>query len=629
MSSLSRGRNRRAAGGKHVKRKAMPGIFGLISDKPVQETRAIIASMASVMSYEPSYTLGTYQAESLGIYIGWAILAGSFSDGMPLWNEQKDICLFLSGEVFTDSEELARSKRARHTLNPAEAGHLVDLYEEHGCEFFSRLNGSFAGLLLDTRQGKAFLFNDRYGLERIYFHENGSDFYYSSEAKALLKVLPATRRLDERSFAEFLSLNCVLQNRTLFAGISLVPGGSVWAFSGKRVCKKHFYFSREAWESQPELTKEVYREKFRETWKRILPRYVRGHEKVALSLTGGIDSRMILAWLQPGAGALPCYTWDSMYHSCFDARLAHKIAKICQQPHHTIPLRQSFFAEFPKWAEKAVYVSDGCKNVTGAIDLYLQRSARSISPVRLTGVYGNELLRRKITFTPHVPRETLYEHDALRLVEAAHDSYRAEVQGNLASFALFKQAPWHASGNFSIQRAQLTFRTPYFDNDLVALAYQAPQQCQSVEFFLNFIAEGNPALADLYTDRGFARPPASIRKKFTRSWREFTFKAEYLFNDGMPQWFARINKRASLLHLERLFLGRHKVDHFRTWYQNELADYVKGILLDPKTLSRSYLNRRRLEVLVSDHLSGRANYTGEITRVLTLELLLRSLIEHA
>ncbi len=607
----------------------MPGIFGLIGDKRIQESREVIAAMAGSMSHESSssYSSGVYSNESLGVCIGWTSLGGSFSDCMPIWNEQKDICLFLTGEVFADSEELSGLRRDGHQLNREDARYLVDLYEEHGCAFLAELNGWFGGLILDLRKSAILLFNDRYGMERIYFHQKGDDFYFSSQAKALLKVLPATRRLDDRSFAEFLSLNCVLQNRTLFAGISLVPGGSVWSFRRKNLRNEQLYFNRKEWEIQPELVEGEYREKFRETWKRILPRYMRSHDNVALSLTGGVDSRMILAWMQAPAGALPCYTWDSLYRTCFDARLARQSAAICHQPHHTIALSRSFFPEFPNWAEKAVYISDGCKNVTGAMDLYLQQGARSISPVRLTGVYGNELLRRKVTFKPRVLSDALYPSDVLRLAQSIRDTYRAELEGNLASFTVFKQAPWHASGNFSVQRSQLTFRTPYFDNDLVALAYQAPPQCRNVEFFLAFIAEGNPALGRLYTDRGFANPPASVSKKLVRRWREFTFKAEYLYNDGMPQWFARMDKRTSLLHLERLFLGRHKIDHFRIWYQKELANYVREILLDPRTLSRSFLKRRRLEEMVSNHLSGGANHTREITRLLSVELLLRSLIE--
>ena len=52
---------------------------------------------------------------------------------------------------------------------------------------------------------------------------------------------------------------------------------------------------------------------------------------------------------------------------------------------------------------------------------------------------------------------------------------------------------------------------------------------------------------------------------------EFTFKAEYAYDYGMPQWVARIDHVLSPLHLERLFLGRHKYAHYRVWYRDVLV----------------------------------------------------------
>ena len=48
---------------------------------------------------------------------------------------------------------------------------LVHLYEEEGDKFLEKLNGLFSGLLIDKRQKRAVLFNDRYGVERIYYYE--------------------------------------------------------------------------------------------------------------------------------------------------------------------------------------------------------------------------------------------------------------------------------------------------------------------------------------------------------------------------------------------------------------------------------------------------------------------------
>ena len=91
----------------------------------------------------------------------------------------------------------------------------------------------------------------------------------------------------------------------------------------------------------------------------------------------------------------------------------------------------------------------------------------------------------------------------------------------------------------------------------------------------------------------------------------------------MPQWVAQIHHALTPLRLERLFLGRHKVSHFRVWYRDALAKYVREMLLDRRTLSRPYLERKGVESIVQGHLNGGRNYTKEIHKILTLELLHR------
>ena len=133
--------------------------------------------------------------------------------------------------------------------------------------------------------------------------------------------------------------------------------------------KKKAYFKQESWENQPELTESDFYEKLKETWTRVLPRYFRGKQSIGLSLTGGVDSRMILAWAPRPPGTLPCYTWGGTYRDCADVKIARRAAKLCEQPHKTILVGAEFLSQFPDLAERAVYISDGTMDVTGSIDL--------------------------------------------------------------------------------------------------------------------------------------------------------------------------------------------------------------------------------------------------------------------
>jgi asparagine synthase (glutamine-hydrolysing) len=95
----------------------------------------------------------------------------------------------------------------------------------------------------------------------------------------------------------------------------------------------------------------------------------------------------------------------------------------------------------------------------------------------------------------------------------------------------------------------------------------------------------------------------------------------------MPQWVAQIDHLFSPLHLERIWLGRHKVFHFRVWYRDQLANYVREILLDPKSLSRPYVEPNKVRAVVEGHIKGNRNYTTEIHRLLTLELTHRLILD--
>jgi asparagine synthase (glutamine-hydrolysing) len=158
--------------------------------------------------------------------------------------------------------------------------------------------------------------------------------------------------------------------------------------------------------------------------------------------------------------------------------------------------------------------------------------------------------------------------------------------------------------------------------------FRAPQVAHaSNDVCLRLIADGDPALGRIRTDRGVGGTAGPLASAASRALREFQFKAEYAYDYGMPQWLTWVDGRLSPLRLERAFLGRHKFFHFRLWYRDALAGYVREMLLDPRTLARPYLEPNRLRFIVASHTGGTRNYTTEIHKVLSLELVHRLFID--
>lgn len=606
----------------------MPGIAGFISSTFDRDSQVVLRRMVECMKHEPFYTSGVLEQRQLGLAAGWVSHKGSFADCLPVWNETKDICLLFAGEHFVEPDTVLGLKQKGHECQGDDARCLVHLYEELGPKFVNRLNGVFSGLIVDLRARTILLFNDRYGLGRIYLHENKNGFFFASEAKSLLKVLPELRQVEMTSLGEFFSCGCALQGRTLFAGVSLLPGGSLWKFSAGGLVEKVSYFNRDGWDKQMELPASGYYESMARTFSQLLPRYFRGKQSVGLSLTGGIDSRMIIASLMPPPSTVPCYTFGGMYRDCADVKLARSIAKLCQQSFEVIPVTKQVFSEFPSLARRAVYYTDGAMDVTGAVELFANRRAREIAPVRMTGNYGSEILRGNVAFKPMPISRSIFSPDFVPIFDAAAVTYGHERNGSRTGFIAFKQVPWFHYARMALEQSQLTIRSPYLDNELVQLAFRAPGDIAvNKEMAFRFIAEKSRALSEILSDRGAPMQPGRPAGKFKLFCQEFLPRVEYICDYGMPQWFAKLNRLSGPLRLDRVFLGRQKFYHFRTWYRHELAPHVREVLLDPRSLSRAYLDRTQVEAMVSAHTTGKGNYTLEIHKLLSCELLQRSLIE--
>jgi asparagine synthase (glutamine-hydrolysing) len=592
-------------------------------DRAIAELRRMVATMR----HESFYEIGTWVDESLGVYVGWSVHKSSFADGMPLVNEERNVILVFSGEEFPEPGTPRRLKERGHCFDADGPEYLVHVSEDDPA-FPASLNGRFHGLRIDLTRREATLFNDRFGMHRLYYHESKEAFYFAAEAKAILAVRPETRTIDVRALGELASCGCVLENRSLFKGIHLLPGSSKWTFCSGALDRQSTYFEPREWEDHSPFEPEAYYEALREVFARNLPRYFEGRQRIGMSLTGGLDTRMVMAWQNNRAGCLPCYTFGGMLRDNQDVVIARRVARVCQQPHEVIPAGEEFLSRFPHYAERSVYLTDGCTSVSLSPDLYIYERARDIAPVRMTGNYGGEVLRQVRAFKPMPQLPGLFQPELMSSIQQARETYAALIHQHTLSFALFRQAPWHHYGVLALEQTQLSLRTPFLDNDFVRTVFRAPESAtRTNDACLRLIGDGNPALRKIRTDRGVGGSAGRVTAAVTRAILEFSFKAEYAYDYGMPQSVARIDHRLSGLGLERLFLGRHKFYHFRTWYRDYLAQYVRDMLLDSKTLSRPYVERKKVEAVVSGHLKGDRNHTTEIHKLLTLELLHRLFID--
>lgn len=598
----------------------MPGIAGIIgkSGAPVCEQEH--TAMVRAMKHEPFYINGTYFAESLNLRVGWTVPENPFCDSMPLVNKERNILMIFHGENFSRSSSDARL-RGHCRASSEDASHLIRLYERMGGAFLRELNGWFAGILIDLNRHKALLFNDRYGMQRLYYHESDEALFFSSEAKSLLRVISSLREINPEALAEYLAFDCVLENKSLFKGISVLPGGSCWTLEGGR-CRREQYFTPQTLEATGVIGENDAVERLERVFLDILPDYLRPSDRLAISLTGGLDTRLMIA-ASPDARGLPAYTFAGN-RDTFDVRQARRVAKASGLKYQVVRLNDDFLETFPKLAEQTVYISDGELGVSGTHNLYLNRLAREISPVRLTGLFGSEVLRQG-RILPQAPKlNGLLNPDLHKDIKDAEQRVASYRAGHPLTTALCVDIPWRAQGIMSIERSQVTVRSPFMDNDLVELLYAFPnavRETKSVQ--QEVIRRLNPQLAGILSNRGHASGRNPVVRAGAQMFLWFLFKLDYLYFFEAPDWMLKCLSR-----FPQWMLGYQKFEHYRIWYRRKLAGYIGDMLLDRRTLERPFFNSGFLQTAVEEHAAGRRNYRNEISAALTIELIMRTLIEN-
>jgi asparagine synthase (glutamine-hydrolysing) len=591
----------------------MPGIVGLVSRQPPALCSARVTEMVACMQHETFYVSGTHAAPELGVYAGWSAHEHSFADCQPIVGDHQ-VTLVFSGECYSDPGSSDNT-----------ASRLLQLYRERQHTFFEELNGIFSGLLIDRRRHKVVLFNDRYGLDRIYYHEGKEGFYFASEAKSLLRILPELRAYDSEGLADFLRYGCTSNWRSLFRDVGILPAGSAWDVTCQPY-KKRSYSTLVALESQPQLTVESFQEEFTDTLTRVIGCYVDSDRPVGVSLTGGIDMRLIMAYSAAQNGRLLSYTFGGVAGDTVDVRLAARVASACRIPHRVLRIGSDFFSDYSSLADRTVYVTDGYFGVCGAHEIYLNRQARGLAPVRLTGNFGSEIFRGASTFKPLHLSQSLIDPGLRRELLGERSTASNSTSPNPVSFAAFKEIPWKLFGSVRAAQSQLSMRTPYLDNELVALAFRAPAACRwSPMPWAAILKRIGAGLDSIPTDQGLL-PASRFFSSVASIWYKASFRLDYWRKDALPHWLTGFDDLLSGLDG---ILGSHRFLTYRRWFRDELAEYVCDQLRASRTLQSPLWNRRFIDQLADDHISGRKNYLPDINMVLTCAAIDRLLLRAA
>jgi asparagine synthase (glutamine-hydrolysing) len=596
----------------------MPGIVGIIGSGCHEKRSAELREMLASLHRESFYSHGSAECPDLGIWAGWTAHRGSFAERISTRAAPGNARLLLTGEFF-----------------PAAAGEVdsatvlvafLDDWRRRGDRALAALNGLFSGVIVDPLTRQVALFNDRYGIERVYVHRHEEAIYFSSEAKAILAVAARCRAFDEIGVASYLKFGSVPAPSTLFRDIEVLSGATVIT-TNCDAPRERRYFEPSEWETLPVLSPSAFSEELAATLRARVPDYATAQgSDVGMAVTGGLDTRMILAALPERSGPMRTYTFSGIDGETLDERLGRQAAAVRGLEHQTLRIGRDFLVGFDHFVDRTVSISDATAGATSAHEVYLTALARSIAPIRLTGNFGSEVLRGMTTVKAKRITDGLLDPAMERLV--ARSAYGSGHSHPVTATA-FAEVPWHLYGPLAVGRSQLSFRTPYMDNDVVSLAYRAPVAARSNgAASLHAVASLAPHLAIIPTDRGLVGGVGTLRSIPRRAYAALTFKLDYLDKEGLPGWMRAAEPALGLLRRSGL-LGSHKYLAYRSWFRNEFQSYVRSITECSRVRQLGFWDASALQDLVAAHASGRRNGLYELNGVLTIEAASRLLFSRS
>jgi asparagine synthase (glutamine-hydrolysing) len=141
-------------------------------------------------------------------------------------DESGRIRAICNGEIY-NWPELERDLKARgHRFETrCDTEVLPHLYEEHGLDFVTRLNGMFAFAIFDARAERLVLGRDRAGEKPLYYVDRPGELLFGSEIKALLAHPDVSRERDLEGLTRYLLYGYFPAPWTPFRDIRKLPAG--------------------------------------------------------------------------------------------------------------------------------------------------------------------------------------------------------------------------------------------------------------------------------------------------------------------------------------------------------------------------------------------------------------------
>lgn len=614
----------------------LTGIFNL-DDSPVPAS--VIKKMTGVIGHRGPDGEGFYIHKCLGIgHKRLAIIDITPRGLQPMTSKNGRWVIAFNGCIYNYLElRQVLNSRGYTFISDTDTEVILEGVSEYGMDYIKELNGMFAIALWDKRDKILYLTRDRFGIKPLYYYKTDKSLVFGSEVKSILAFPGYSIKLNYSALNEYFTFQNLFTYDTLFDKVNLVPPGTTLKVS----IKNQDVSINQWWEydfSSPD-NNYTFEESKLETLKYMEASVVRqtiSDVPLGAYLSGGMDSGSIAAIASKYLNRLPTFTagFDLSNVTGVEAnyderREAQLLANHLKTEHY----EQVINAGDLSWSlPKVVWHLEDLKVGMSYPNYYISRLASRFVKVCLQGTGGDELYagypwryyrvfrsldmeeffseyynfwqrlvsdgEKKDLFNDTVFNnidvshpKTVFKNVFLNNNKLRYDSPEDHILNSLY-FEIKTFLPGLLIVGDKLSMAHgLEERYPFLDNDLVDIAMKIPlkHKLSDIEHMKRIDENELRDKRDLYYE-------SSVGKNVLRM-------AMY---ELLPEEIRKRKKQ-----------GFSAPDE--SWYRGENAEYIKNFLLNGKSASSEFINRKYINKIIDEHINKRINHRLLIWSFLVFE----------
>lgn len=607
----------------------MPGIFGVHKKNQGNKLSQLMEKMISSMNHDGRLIVDKFVEDDQGLGLGRVSLGVFNAVKQPAKNPEGNCFIIFHGELYNNTGALN------------DPDYILSEYIQKGDPCAAELNGIFHFVIYDKPSGQIKLFSDKFGLQPLYYSVFPDGIVFGAEVKALLEDNRIAKTPDHQSFADFLRFGQLLGQKTLFRDIKLLSPGSVLTFNLRKCddsLSKYWhldslfvengaYNSRASSEEAVSFLVESIRSQ--STHREIL----------GLSLSGGLDSRGILAGLGKDAEGIHTYTLG--LPGCADEKLAERMARVAKTNHEFIELDQSYLEDFENMAHSMIRLSDGMYHPHESTEmLALEYFKRDRFKILMRG-HGGEIAKAALAYpvmvTPQVyscssGKEILeyifnitnlaiqdIDPDKLFVPEFSHlmkESTRQSLKESCEKVSQFlapadvciyyyinEHIRRQVIASLEIFRTLIEIRMPYINEDYIKCLLLLPIKYRNTgEIHFELVKRCMPGLIKIHNSNTGAPLDAGPLR--------------LLISDK----FNSLMKRLSVK-------GFRHYTEFQKWHREGFRQNSQEIIFSDQAASRNIYKTDYLKSVFESHISGKKEYGHLLGTIVGLELWFREFVD--